>query len=357
MAGPDAQTRKATDVKQLRSQLGIMFLASMLFYFVAEGSESSGETVEDLRPTHIDVDGDQDVIEKAYEPGSHGADNLSHARRSTVYIGSVQLPMQDPRIGYHPTKEIRFTSRATAFVYAYPIPKFKTVMDARGDDDGNKSERIEHNVWIVTCKHAVESHPFVGVRLNTTTGNSLTYITRGASWRRDEEADVAVLRFNGWRNPGVDFAMFEFGQAVEKEAFVNNALYEGTPVALTGYPISMLRTPDRNFPVVQFGYIAQIQGYLAGDQNHPVFLIGGAVFPGNSGGPVLIPGGTPTAVTRYFRRGLLLGMVCAQQTAPTRIQDQWNFAVSQSAYLAQVVPMATVHRAIERSPEWKLQAQ
>ena len=344
-------------MKQIRPELGTILLASMLLYFAAEGAETSVETAKDLRPTHIDVHGDQDVIEKVYDPGEHRADNLSHARRSTIYIGSVQPPMQEPRTGYHRTKEIQFTSRATAFVYAYPIPKFKMILDDREDDAGSKSERIEHNVWIVTCNHAVENRPFIGLRLNTTTGSSLTYVTTGASWRRDDEADVAVLKFEGWRNPDVDLAMFEYGQAVEKEEIVNDALYEGTPIALTGYPISMLRTPDRNFPVVQFGYIAQIQGFLAGDQNHPVFLIGGAIFPGNSGGPVLIPGGTPAAVTRYFKRGLLLGMVCAQQQAPTRIHDGWTFAVSQSAYLGQVVPMATIHRVIEHSQEWQLQAQ
>ena len=198
--------------------------------------------------------------------------------------------------------------------------------------------------------------PFIGLRLNTTMGGSLTYVTTGASWKRDGQADVAVLKFNGWKNLGIDLAMFEYRQAVDKEKITSNALYEGTPVALIGFPISMLRTSNRNYPVVQFGYVAQIQGYLANDPNHPVFLIGGAAFPGNSGGPVLIPGGTPKAVTRYFNRGLLLGMVCAQRPAPTRAGDQWTFAISQSAHLAQVVPMAAIHRAIEQTEEWRLQA-
>ena len=328
----------------------------MLLCSIAKGAGSNHDAAKDLRPAHIDVDGDQDVIEKAFEPGTQGADNLSHARRSTIYLGAVRAPKQEPRIGYHRTMEMQFTSRASAFLYAYPTPKSKTTMEGGENINGRRKEGNEYSVWIVTCKHAVENGPFIGVRLNTTTGSSLTYVTTGASWRRDEHADVAVLKFKGWRNPDVDLAMFEYGQAIEKEEIVSNALYEGTPVALTGYSISMLQTPDRNYPVVQFGYIAQIQGYLADDKNHTAFLIGGAAFPGNSGGPVLIPGGTPTAVTRYFRRGLLLGMVCAQRPAPTRVGNRWTFAISQSAYLAQVVPMATIHKAIEQSGEWELRA-
>ena len=343
-------------MKKTRHEVGTMLLVLILLCSIA-AAESNDPAAKKLRSTHINVDGNQDVIEKAFRPGTQGADNLSHARRSTIYIGAVRSPKQELGIGYHRTKEILFTTQASAFLYAYPTPKSKTTMEAQEDGDGSRRESTEHGVWIVTCKHAVEDSPFIGVRLNTTTGSSLTYVTTGASWKRDEQADVAVLKFKGWRKPDVDLAMFEYSQAVAKEKIVSHALYEGTPIALTGYPVSMLRTRDRNYPVVQFGYIAQIQGYLAGDQNHAVFLIGGAAFPGNSGGPVLVPGGTPTAVTRYYRRGLLLGMVCAQRLAPTRTDKGWNYAVRQSAYLAKVVPMAAIHKAIEQSGVWEVQAQ
>ena len=336
---------------------GTILVVSMLLWFLPEGAGGNNDTGKDLRPAHIDVAGDQDVFEKAFEPGTKGADSLSHPRRSTVFIGSAEFPTQDLGIGFHQTEHIRFTTRASAFLYAYPTPKSKRTMDVREEGQSTGKDTNEYGVWIVTCKHVVKNHPFIGVRLNTTTGSSLTYVSTGASWRRDDKADVAVLRFKGWRNPDIDLAMFEYDQAIEKDDIVANVLYEGTPVALTGYPISMLTTPDRNFPVVQFGYIAQIQGYLEGDKNHPVFLIGGAVFPGNSGGPVLIPGGTPRAVTRYFRRGLLLGMVCAQRQAPTRTRTEWTFKISQSAYLAQVVPMARIHRAIEQSGEWNVSSR
>lgn len=356
MARHGVQVTKASDVNALRHGLGTTLLVSLFLLFPAGGADSNSGTPRELRPTHIDVDGDQAVIEKAFEPGTQGADSLAHARRTTILIGSVQSRTQHLRVGYYPTKDIQFTSRASAFLYAYPAPDSKRTMDSRKDGEGSRNQTHVHSVWIVTCKHVLNNSPFFGVRINTTTGSSLTYVTTRDSWRQYHEADVAVLNFKGWRAPEIDLAMFEYSQAVEKDAIVSNVLHEGTPVALIGYPISMVRTPDRNFPVVQFGYIAQIQGYLEGDKNHPGFLIGGAAFPGNSGGPVLIPGGTPTAVTRYFRRGLLLGMVCAQRGAPTRINSGWTFEISQSAFLALVVPMATIHRAVEQSGEWGLQA-
>ena len=336
--------------------IGAMLLLAVAQCSIAEGVGRDGVATMELRPTHIDADGNQRVFEKAFEPGTEGADNLSHARRSTVYLGGLELPKQASATGYHRTERLKFTSRASAFLYAYPTPQSKGAMTSRGDKGEGATRRDEYGVWIITCKHAVENDAFVGIRLNTTNGSSLTYVTTEGSWRRDDGADVAVLRFVGWRNAQIDLAMFEFGQAVEKERIMTNALFEGTPVALVGYPISMLKSRIRNYPVVQFGYIAQIQGYLANDRNHDVFLVGGAVFPGNSGGPVLIPGGTPTAVTRYFKRGLLVGMVCAQQPAPVGTQGGWRYDIRQSADLAQVVPMATIHRAIERSGVWEVQS-
>ena len=343
-------------MKKTRGEYGIILLVCMLLSSIAEGAQDADAATQELRPTHIEVEGEQDIIEKAFEPGTQGADNLSHARRSTIYIGAIRPPKNEFRGGYHQTMKMHFTSQASAFLYAYPTPKSKLTMAAGVNAGDDRSGANAHNVWVVTCKHAVENSPFIGLRLNKSTGGSVTYVTTGASWKRDRQADVAVLKFDGWRNPNIDLAMFEYGQAVDRDSIESNALYEGTPVALTGFPISMLETSDRNYPVVQFGYIAQIQGYLAEHPNHPVFLIGGAVFPGNSGGPVLIPGGTLRAVTRYFKRGLLLGMVCAQRPAPTRADDQWTFAISQSAHLAQVVPMAEIHRAIEQTEDWKLQA-
>ena len=271
-------------MRKTRGEFRIILLVSILLSSIAEGAKDTNAAAQDLRPTHLDVEEDQNIIEKAFEPGMQGADNLSHARRSTIYVGAIRPPKREFKGGYHQIMKMHFTSQASAFLYAYPTPKSKITMEAdvNSRDDENGAEA--HNVWVVTCKHAVENSPFIGLRLNTTTGGSLTYVTTGASWKRDRQADVAVLKFDGWRNPNIDLAMFEYRQAVGRDDIVSNALYEGTPVALTGFPISMLRASDRNYPVVQYGYIAQIQGYLADHPNHQVFLIGGAAFPGNSGG-------------------------------------------------------------------------
>ena len=329
-----------------------VLLASLLCSSIA-GAQNIDNVQRELRPTHIDRDGNQNVFEKTYEPGKQGTDNLSHARRSTVFVGEVRPTTRALRSGFHRSSGMQFISEGSGFLYAYPTPESKAAMKKSPNDEEDQRTTFAFSIWIVTCAHVVDDAEFIGVRLNTTTESSLTYITPSASWRRSQQADVAVSEFKGWRNPEVDLAVFEYRQSVEKDQIASNALHEGTPVAMTGYPISRLRSPDRNFPVVQFGYIAQIQGYLANDENHDVFLIGGAAFPGNSGGPVLIPGGTPTGLLRYFRRGILMGMVCAQQLAPTVTEEGPSFRVGQNAHLAQVVPMATIHDAIEDSTEWK----
>ena len=316
------------------------------------GADSNGIPPNHLRPQHIEVEADQNIIEKLFTPGMQRADNLSHARRSTVYLGGVQSAKLTPGRAFYRSEEVQFSSQASAFIYAYPVRASKSDMNHQADINEDANQTLEYDVWIVTCKHAVNQHALIGIRFNTITGGSVTYLSKAPWWKQDPHADIAILRFKGWRNQEIDLAMFVHGQAVDKERLVDNALYEGTPIALIGYPVGMLPSRVRNFPVVQYGYIAQIQGYLTADQIHDVFLVGGAAFPGNSGGPVLIPAGTPKAVTNYFNRGLLLGMVCAQRLAPTVTGQGTTGTVSQNAHLAQVVPMTEIHEAIEQSGEW-----
>ena len=339
-------------MKITRYAIGAILLTLIVNCLIVEGTESRGADPSYLRPQHIDVDGDQNVIEKAFKPGTLEVDNLSHARRSTVYLGGAQPTKLAPRTGFYRTAEIKCTSQASAFIYAYPTPNAKTAMESQVGDNESATQTTDYGVWIVTCKHAVNKHAFIGVRLNTITGSNVTYLTNVSSWKQSQRADVAVLKFEGWRNREVDLAMFEYRQAADKEKLVSNTLHEGTPVVLTGYPVGMLPSTLRNYPVVQYGYITQIQGYLTDDQNHDAFLVGGAAFPGNSGGPVLIPAGTPKAVTRYVRRGLIVGMVCAQRLAPTVTDEGMTYTIRQRAYLAQVVPMEAIHEAIEQSGEW-----
>lgn len=315
-------------MKMTHYAIGAILLLSIFNCPIVEGTEKKGNDPSYLRPQHIDVDGDQNVIEKAFKPGTPGADNLAHARRSTVYLGGAQPTKLGPRTGFYRTEEITFISQASAFIYAYPTRKPKIAIEKQVGDNESPTQTTDYDVWIVTCKHAVNKHAFIGVRLNTITGSNVTYLTKISSWMQGRRADVAVLKFEGWRNREVDLAMFEYRQAADKEMLVDNTLYEGTPVVLIGYPLGMLPSTLRNYPVVQYGYIAQIQGYLTDDHNHDVFLVGGAAFPGNSGGPVLIPAGTAKAVTRYFRRGLIVGMVCAQRLAPTVTDEGITYGVT-----------------------------
>ena len=336
-----------------RHVIGAILLLSIAHSPVVAETKSPVTDSNDLRPTHIDVGGNQNIIEKAFEPGLQGTDNLSHARRSTVYIGDVQSSIPTPRLGYYPATEVKFTSQASGFVYAYPTRESKAVLENRTDSNRNRAQTTAYNIWIVTCKHAVNKRPFAGIRLNTRTNGNVIYLTRSSSWKQSPRADIAVLKFKGWRKAKLDLALFEYTQAAKKEHLTHNALYEGTQVAFIGYPITMLPSSHRNYPVVQFGYIAQIQGYLAGEQSHDVFLVGGAAFGGTSGGPVLIPAGTPKAVTRYFTRGLLVGMVCAQRLAPTVTGNpSVDRQIRQNAYLAVVVLMEAIHETIENSGEW-----
>lgn len=287
-------------MNMIRYAIGALLLLTILPCSMALGTDSNSISPNQLRPQHIDVEADQDIIEKLFTPGIQGADNLSHARRSTVYLGGILFTKLTPERAFRRSEEVQFSSQASAFTYAYPVRASKADTNNLTDINETANQTLEYDVWIVTCKYAVNEHALVGIRFNTITGGSVTYLSKASRWKQDPHADIAILKFNGWRNQELDLAMFVHDQAADKERLIDNAIHEGTPVALIGYPVAMLPSRVRNIPVVQYGYIAQIQGYLAADQIHDVFLVGGAAFPGNSGGPVLIPAGTPKAVTNYF---------------------------------------------------------
>ena len=198
-------TRRAIVVMKMRHVIGVILLLSIAHCPVVAGTKSFVAESKDLRPTHIDVDGDQNIIEKAFEPGLQGTDNLSHARRSTVYIGGVQASIPVPQLGYYPATEVTFTSQASGFLYAYPTRASKAKLHNCSNSNETPAQTTEYNIWIITCKHALNNQQFAGIRLNTSTNGSVIYLTRPSSWKRSPSADIAVLNFKGWRKTELDW--------------------------------------------------------------------------------------------------------------------------------------------------------
>ena len=173
------------------------------------------------------------------------------------------------------------------------------------------------------------------------------------------DADVAVLSVdhNQLLADGIEFVfflgdtnVFTLDQARETE------ISEGDGVFVLGFPLGEAGQ-ERNYAVVRQGIIARIQDWLRG--NSDTFLIDSFIFPGNSGGPVLIkPELASVEGTKHNNRCGLIGMVSSylpyREVAVSQQTGLPRMIFEENSGLGVVVPydviLETIHIAIDKMP-------
>ena len=254
--------------------------------------------------------------------------------------------------GYYPTDDIEFKARASAFLYAYPVRNAHRRMTVTERTDTYVKGLVWNGLWAVTCRHCVEGEWRIGVRVNTVHGGTTTYLSAESDWTKHPTMDVAVAMLPLGQQADVQFAYINRSHAAGRQGLVLNRFHEGTPVTMIGYPRGMTLGGRANYPVVRNGHIGQIQGYLDQDPSHGHFLVAGSAFPGNSGGPVVVPAGIQSANGMHLGQTVLIGMVCARELAPAPVSGQAAGSVMQNADLTKIVPIDVIHETIESSEEW-----
>ena len=182
------------------------------------------------------------------------------------------------------------------------------------------------------------------------------------SWSQDRDLDLAVISI-GWEvldKAGIQYSFFQSDQHVADRSKAGSiGISEGDGVYVLGFPMGLVGG-DRNFVIARQGAIARIRDCLAGTTNR--FLIDALVFPGNSGGPVILkPDMTSIEGTKRQDRTYLIGVVRAyipysdvavsQQTGHARI------AFEENSGLAEVIPMDLVQKLIEQHQELLLKSK
>lgn len=116
---------------------------------------------------------------------------------------------------------------------------------------------------------------------------------------------------------------------------------EGESVFVIGFPDGWM-PGNHDYPIVRSATVAQITGWLAGD--HDSMLISGSIFPGNSGGPVIMkPQAGGIGSRPVIRHNLLLGVVSAAMITDSISQEPGK---KENADLGVVVPMDYVNETI-----------
>jgi hypothetical protein len=126
----------------------------------------------------------------------------------------------------------------------------------------------------------------------------------------NDSTDVAAISVpvNLLREQQTLFAYFRSDQHIAgKEKLRQNELTEGDRVFVLGFPMGLV-DPARQYVICRGGVIARIRDYLEDKAND--FLVDATVFPGNSGGPVILcPSALAIQGTKAIEKAELIGVV------------------------------------------------
>lgn len=194
---------------------------------------------------------------------------------------------------------------ATAFLY--------------GDFLEAVGEKKRYRVYLVTNRHVFEGQSLAHLRFNPAGDDaarkydaSLVDANGKQLWHghTNPKVDLAALPINVelLKAQGIQLSYFQSDAHVaHRSEAIQNGVTEGDGVFVLGFPMGLIGD-ERNFVIVRQGAIARIRDTLAG--RGQTFLVDAAIFPGNSGGPV-VTRPEPMAIegTKSMTKASLIGIV------------------------------------------------
>lgn len=178
----------------------------------------------------------------------------------------------------------------------------------------------------------------------------------------DPAVDVVAISINAnvLEKDKARFAFFALDEHTLKIADIkDHGASEGDFIYVLGFPMGFV-SPDRQYVIVRAGVIARLRDAV--DQKSREFLIDANVFPGNSGGPVVLkPEIVSIEGTKTISRAALVGIITSyvpyqdvaisQQTGRPRIMFEENSG------LAAVVPSDCIIETVEEAFKQQMELQ
>ena len=236
---------------------------------------------------------------------------------------------------------------ASGFLYGYRLP-----------NGANKAR--EYQVYLVTNRHVLSKMERAHLRFNPVDNKnarefSLDLIDDAGKplWftHPDDRIDlgVAPINFDLLQERGMQVAYFEndhHGATIEmlRQAGVT----EGDFAYVLGFPMGLVGG-HRNSVIVRSGTLARIRDVLAG--SNTAFLVDAFVFPGNSGGPVVLKPealaieGTSAQVMPYLI-GVIQAYVPYEDIAVSMQTGRPRIVFEENAGLAAVLPVDFIEETI-----------
>lgn len=226
--------------------------------------------------------------------------------------------------------------------------------------DGENGER-KYRVYLVTNRHVLQDRERILVRLNPKGADpavefpvQLIRDDGSKIWfaPRQEDIDLALIHVDApsLRQQGIKFDYFRSDLNVLLRSKAKEmGVMEGDGVYCLGFPLGLVGG-DRNFVIVRQGAIARISDALVGSSNE--FLLDMLIFPGNSGGPVIIrPEAVALEGTSKISSPFLIGVVknylSYRDTAVSTQTLRVRITFEENSGLASAIPIDFIKIAID----------
>lgn len=216
-----------------------------------------------------------------------------------------------------------------------------------------------YTLFIVTNKHVLQGLNKIWVRFNKQSGGhqdiNFPLIARNGRkyWGEHARLDVGAFFVNGQylSSNNLKFHFFRSGLDTYRiSKLKSEQVMEGDGLFLLGYPLGIVALQGHNV-ICRGGSIARIQDLLDGTAEE--YLADAAVFPGNSGGPVLLkPDAIAITGTKQRAQSVLVGLVkgyvpfkdvaISQQTGNPRVIFEENTG------LTFIIPVDYIHRVAQQ---------
>ena len=284
-----------------------------------------------------------------------------------VAIGRRPLAVNKTSDGTIQVRRGSFKPVASGFLYGDFVKKLDETQNEyhvylvtnRHVVDGiERSERKQ--IEVLSKKLSIKNAPTISLRFNPKDNKParddfsipLRKPNGTKTWFQHKEGDVAIIPINVrlLRQEGIQFSYFQSDNHVaDTERAIELGIMEGDGVYTLGFPLGLVGG-DRNFVIARQGSISRIRDFLAGASKE--FLVDVFVFPGNSGGPVIIrPEFTKIKGTQRQSVGYLIGLVrgfiAYRDVAVSRRSGRERIVFEENLGLAAVIPIDFVKELVQ----------
>ena len=206
-------------------------------------------------------------------------------------------------------------------------------------------------VFIVTNRHVFDGRDEVIVRFNDKQQVPLQLkSSEGIGWtnHKDENVDIAVAFIPNLKSVDRSAVL-----AVDEDYIATSKVMEqegvsiGDEVYALGFPLR-LAGEERNYPIVRSGIIARLDDEIL--KNH-YYYVDVAIYPGNSGGPVILKPAIGTLPgTSKVTKPYLIGVVASVELQSETLYGENGAArmiLYEHANLGRIFPMECVMETVD----------